>query len=250
MAKRDDIVNFLNKELNVKKIKDSSKNGLQLKGNSEVKKIAFAVDACLEVFEIAKKQGCNMVIVHHGMKWKPQKLENLTKKREQYLKQNKLSLYGAHLPLDMHNKYGNNIELARILNLKNIKKFGEYHGISIGFQGTFKTLKTLNEISKTLDNSLSTKSKSYHFGNQKIKTIAIVSGGGASALPEAITKKIDCFLTGEEHHSSYQYAKESRINLIFAGHYATETVGVKALMPLLSKKFNVETVFIDVPTSM
>lgn len=248
MVKRDDIVKFLNKELTVKKIKDSSKNGLQSKGSSEVKKIGFAVDSGIEVFEKAKKENCNMLIVHHGIKWKPQKKD--ISKRLNYLKKNKLSLYASHLPLDMHNKYGNNIQLCNILNLKNIKKFGEYHGEYIGFSGTFSNKKTLNEISKNLDKILSTKSKAYNFGKQKIKTIALVSGGGISALDEAIKKKIDLFITGEQSHSSYHYIKEAKINVIFAGHYATETVGVKALMPILKKKFNVETVFIDLPTGL
>lgn len=248
MAKRDDIVKFLNKELNVKKIKDSSKNGLQSKGISEVKKIGFAVDASIETFEKAKKQGCDMVIVHHGIKWKPQK--NDISKRLNYLSKNKLSLYAAHLPLDMHSKYGNNIELARILNLKKIKKFGFYHGVSIGFQGTLLKSKTIIEIAKNLDKSLKTKSKILAFGKKEIKTIAIVSGGGISALDEAVKKKIDLFLTGESSHSSYHYIKEAKINVIFSGHYATETLGVKALMPILKKKFGVETVFIDVPTGL
>ena len=248
MVKRDDIVKFLNNELKVKQIKDSSKNGLQLKGNIEVKKIAFAVDAGIEVFEKAKKQGCDMLIVHHGIKWRPQKKD--ISKRLNYLKINKLSLYASHLPLDSHNKYGNNIQLCNIFDLTNIKKFGEYHGVFIGYQGTLNKTKSITEISKILNTKLKTKSTICDFGKKEIKTIAIVSGGGISALDEAIKKKIDLFITGETSHSSYHYIKEAKINVIFAGHYATETVGVKALMPILKNKFNVETIFIDVPTKM
>ena len=252
MAKREEIIKFLNKELNIKKIKDSSRNGLQVKGRNDIKKIAFSVDACMETFEKAKKQGCNLIIVHHGILWKGDRVpKDILNKRINYLKKNKISLYAAHLPLDLHNKYGNNIELARILNLKNIKKFGDYHGVDIGYKGKFEKPIRSDDIKKILDKKLKTKSFIIPSKNNKnIKTIGIISGGGDSELPQAIEKKLDCFLTGEPLHFTYHYAKEAGMNLIFAGHYATETVGVKALMPILKEKFGVKTIFIDIPTGL
>jgi len=88
------------------------------------------------------------------------------------------------------------------------------------------------------------------FGNEKIKNIGVVSGGGSSALNEAIDKDLDCFVTGEIPHYAYQLAKEGKINLIAAGHYATETLGVKALMNPVKEKFNVEVKFIDAPSGL
>lgn len=250
MAKRDEIIKFLNKELNVKKIKDSSKNGLQFKGVSDVKKIGFAVDACMETFECAKQQNCDMVIVHHGLIWKKNDLpKKILENRLNYLKKNKLSLYACHLPLDLSLKYGNALEIAKILNLKKIKPFGEYHGINVGVKGEFTKNTDINNIVKIIDNKLNTKSV-FSEKNKSIKTIGIVTGGGISCLGEAENKKLDCFLTGEEFHSTYHTIKESKINVILSGHYATETLGVKALMPLLSKKFKIETVFIDVSTGL
>ena len=245
------ITRFLNKELDIKNISDSSKNGLQVRSFKEVKKIAFAVDACVDVFEKAKKQGCDLVIVHHGLFWKGKKqYVNQTEKRVSFLKRNNLSLYAAHLPLDKHNKYGNNIELCRILKLKNIKDFGEYKKVVIGFKGEFQKTISINEIESILNKSLKTKCKSYNFNYNKIKTIGIVSGGGGNEFKDAVTQKLDCFLTGEEYHSIYHHAKEGKISLIFAGHYATETLGIKALMPVLEKRFDVKTVFIDSPTRL
>lgn len=247
MVKRDEILKFLNKELNVKKIKDSSRNGLQIKGEKEVRKIGFAVDACIETFEKAKKKDCDMIIVHHGLKWVPQKYREITRLREDYLKRNKISLYAAHLPLDLHKKYGNNIELCKILKLSNIKKFGKYHGIYIGFKGEFKSKVSMKEIARILDKKINAHSHIYSFKEKKIKSIGIISGGGSDAIEDAVNEKLDCFLTGEVNLASYKRAKDFKQNMIVCGHYATETLGVKALMPLLSRKFKVKTVFIDVP---
>ena len=245
MAKLSSVKRFLDKELNVKKIKDSSKNGLQVKCKLEVKKIGFAVDGCLSTFEKAKKAKVDLLIVHHGIKWKGQKYPKLAKKRENFLKKNNISLYGAHLPLDAHAKYGNNIGLASILGLKNIKKFGRYSGQKVGYKGELKNKVNINQISKILNKKLETKCSVYPLGNNQIKKIAIVSGGGSSSLEEAKRENQDCFLIGEIDLGSYNRAKDYKINLITGGHYATETLGVKALMEPLKEKFNIQTIFIE-----
>jgi dinuclear metal center YbgI/SA1388 family protein len=249
MTKLNTIVRFLDKELSIRKIKDSSKNGLQVRGNSEVKKIAFGVDACMELFEKAKKAGCDLVVVHHGLLWKGKKANDILRKRMGFLKKNKISLYAAHLPLDLHQKYGNNIELCRILKLKNVRKFGKYHGINIGYAGDTEKPISLTDLSRKISIELGTKCNYMKFGKNFIRRIGIVSGGGADAIPEA-AKKTDCLLTGEYKHSSYHTAKELGINVLAAGHYKSETLGVKALMPLLKQKFNIGTIFIDIPTGM
>jgi|TARA_B100002003_G_C14142877_1_gene549504 dinuclear metal center YbgI/SA1388 family protein len=248
MAKLSQIKSFLDKELKIKSIKDISRNGLQVKSNKEIKKIGFAVDGSISTFEKAKKQNIDLLIVHHGIKWKKQKYVELAKRREKFLLKNNISLYGVHLPLDAHSKYGNNIELCKILNLDKTKKFGNYHGVKIGYSGIFKKTTNVNEISKILNKQLKTKCNIINFGNKQIKSIAIVSGGGASATEEA--RKFDCFLLGEIDLGSCNRARDYQLNIIAAGHYATETLGVKALIPLLKEKFKVETIFLDNPINL
>ena len=239
------IVRFLNKELNIRKISDSSKNGLQVKGKKEIKKVGFAVDGCLTTFEKAKRKRVDLLIVHHGIKWKPPKYKEVNENRENFLKKNRIALYGAHLPLDLNNKYGNNIQLCNILDLIKIKKFGKYHGFKIGYKGEFKKLMTINGIANILNRGLKTKCLICSFGKDLIKSIGIVSGGGAVAIEDAVKEGLDCFLVGDIRLSDYNRAKDFKLNMIVAGHYATETVGVKALMGLIKEKFDVETVFID-----
>ncbi|MBR9691358.1 Nif3-like dinuclear metal center hexameric protein [Candidatus Woesearchaeota archaeon] len=250
MVKLNSIVRFLNKELNVRKILDSSRNGLQVKTNKDIKKIGFAVDACLSTFEKAKKAKVDLLIVHHGLKWKGQKYKEITKKRENFLKKNKIALYGCHLPLDAHKRYGNNIKLCEILNLQKVKRFGKYHKTTIGFQGEFQKAKSIRVIANVLNKTLKTKTNIYPFGKNKIKKIAICSGYGIDLLEEAVKKGVDLFIVGETDHNSVNRTKDYKINVIEAGHYATETVGVKALMPLIKEKFNIQTRFIDNPTGL
>lgn len=250
MAKLKKIVEFLNKELDVKNIEDDSNNGLQVSGNLDVKKIGFAVDGCLEVFEKGFDIGCDMIIVHHGISWKDslRMINGNNYDRISFLIKNDISLYGCHLPLDKHHKYGNNIQLCKLLKLKNVKEFGDYRGVNIGFAGEFPKIVDVEKLVMFLEEKLGGCVKLLNFGKKKIKNIAIVSGGGASALPECIEKGFDCLLVGEAGHTQYHMVKENKTNLIIAGHYATETLGVKALMPILEKKFKVKCEFIDVPT--
>lgn len=250
MVKLNTIIRFLNKELNVKRIPDSSKNGLQVRGKTEVKRVGFGVDACMELFERAKDKKCDLIIVHHGLLWKGYPKTDITQNRINFLKKTKMSIYGVHLPLDLHKVYGNNAEICRLLDVKRLRKFGMYHGVNTGYSGEFGKLVNLNSLIKKINVKLNVKCNTLRFGKNKIKTIGVVSGGGASALNEAISKRLDCFLTGEIIHASYHFAKEGKINLLEAGHYKTETLGVKALMRLLKEKFKIETVFIDIPTGL
>ena len=247
MAEIKQITNFLDEELKIAQVEDTSNNGLQVAGKTEVRKIAFAVDACVEVFEKALEAGADMVIVHHGMSWSDslKYITGINYNRIKLLIKNNISLYASHLPLDMHDKYGNNIQLAKMLGLEEIEDFGEYQGATIGKIGMFKQEIGIEDLKKILENKLSTKCTVLKFGKEKIKTLGIVSGAASFALNEAVQKNLDCLLIGEASHQSYQEAKESRMNVIIAGHYETETVGVKALMPLLEDKFGVEVVFID-----
>src|SRR5574342_105589 len=122
------ITHFLNQTLRVKKIKDASMNGLQVRsrGAGEIRTVGFAVDACLSTFQKAKKHDVGLLVVHHGIKWRPQKDRDLEKHRETVLAKNGMALYAAHLPLDLHEDYGNNAQLARILDLRGLRRFGRY----------------------------------------------------------------------------------------------------------------------------
>ncbi|OQX21704.1 MAG: Nif3-like dinuclear metal center hexameric protein [Candidatus Altiarchaeales archaeon A3] len=242
---------FLDEYLKISEIEDVSVNGLQVEGKKEVNKICFAVDASLETFKLAKKENADMLFVHHGMIWEGiKKVTGINYMRLKFLIENEISLYATHLPLDKHLEVGNNIQFLKIFGInKEIKEFGTYHGIKIGYAGRFEKEKNLSDFVSEVEKNLNTGCEILKFGMTKIRSVGVVSGGAASLIDEAI-ESVDCFVTGEPSHQVYHIAKEGKINVIFAGHYATETLGVKAMAKLINKKFGIETKFIDVPTGL
>ena len=240
---------YLDDFLNIKAIDDYSMNGLQVgQENKDITKVAFSVDASLEFFNKAAKSGYNFLIVHHGLFWGENfPITGIHYKRFKVLIDNELNLYAAHLPLDLNPTLGHNAEMAKKLKLENIEPFGIYKGISIGFKGNFQNSKSINEIKKIFDRLFG----KYDFlvmGKKKIKSIAIVSGGAASLIPEAIENDIDLYVTGEPSHSMYHIIKEAKLNVIFGGHYKTETFGLLALQKQIEKQFHLKTKFFDIPT--
>lgn len=153
MIKLNSIVLFLNKELKIKSIKDDSKNGLQVRASENISKVGLSVDSWMDVFEKAKKKKCNLIVVHHGLFWKKQKdIAGINKKRMNFLKKNKISLYAAHLPLDKHKKYGNNIILFRLLNAEPKELFG-----GVGYLGYLEKTRSIDSVAKELEKKLDTK---------------------------------------------------------------------------------------------
>jgi len=246
---RTALVNYLNELLNIAGIEDRSCNGLQVQGTDKISCIGLAVDACLGAYEKAVEHHCQMVLAHHGLIWGGlTSITGAVYRQVKYLVAHGISLYGAHLPLDAHPECGNNIVLARMLNLIDVKPFGLYRNTTIGVEGALPRPLSSEAIGKTIQAAIGGKFSILPFGKPENKRVAIVSGGGTDAMDEAIDKGIDCFLTGEGVHANHHKALESHMNVVYCGHYETETVGVKALGGLLEKKFDVKTVFLDVPT--
>jgi len=243
---------YLSDYFDVNNIEDSSLNGVQVEStHKETTKITFAVDFSLEAVKFAKKNNSQMLFVHHGLIWKG--LPSITGLTYEYIAaliKNSIALYGMHLPLDMHPEVGHNIELCRILNLGEISPFGNYKGTTIGFSGKLKKAVSLKTIAKELEKKLKTKNTLLEFGPKTIKSIAVVSGGAADLSLESKEKNIDLYITGETSHSWYNKIKDSRINVLFGGHYATETLGLKKTAEHLKEKFGLKTAWFDNPTGL
>ncbi|MFC1894587.1 Nif3-like dinuclear metal center hexameric protein [Candidatus Dependentiae bacterium] len=252
MVKLNLVTGFLDSYLDIKNIKDGSYNGLQVQGKKEVRKIVFAVTAGMQTFKKAKETNADMIVVHHGLFWKgvSPNLIDYNFDRIKFLVENKISLYASHLPLDKHQDIGNNAQLLKILDFKKDREFGLYEGNYISFTGKTSKPKTVKEIENILQNNIGATCKTLPFGKKEIKTMAVCSGGGGIAqLSEAIDLGVDFYLTGDSTEF-YHIAKDARINVICAGHHATETVGVKNLSKVVYEKFDIETLFIDIPTML
>ena len=248
---RDELVAFLDEYLQISAYPDKSSNGLQVEGKEEAERIAFAVDTTLRTIERAVKGKADMLIVHHGMIWGGLNyITGINYKRLKALIESGINLYVAHLPLDAHPEVGNNVELLRLLGLEPKGPFGEYRGLSIGFYGEFERPEPIEKVAQIIAEKLDTTVKTYEFGKRKVKTVGAVSGAGAFALEEAYRKGIDLLITGEFGHADYLTAVDLPQSVLVAGHYKTETLGVKALMKLLKERFGLSSFFIDEPTGL
>jgi putative NIF3 family GTP cyclohydrolase 1 type 2 len=158
-----------------------------------------------------------------------------------------LGLYSAHIPLDMHPVLGNNRALANLIGLEHLETFGEYGGEKIGLKGQIVATNA-RELGKKLKDKLGASIKV--IGKGKIGTVGLVTGGAGDMVGQAIAENLDCYISGEGANHQFHEAIEGNCVLILAGHYATETGGVKAVGKHLKDKFNIETEFLDYPTGM
>ena len=246
---RDELVRYLDEKLGIHDIDDVSVNGLQVEGSNQVDKVALITDAALSLFQKARAAGCDMIIAHHGIVWGGLKrITGPIRKQLKLLMDSNINLYAAHLPLDAHPTLGNNAQLARIAKLTDVEPFGKYHGAHIGVSGRLTSPSTIEQLARTWQETIGGEPVVLPFGAPEIETVGIVSGGGSSALAEAIAKGLDCFVTGEGRHENHHTALEAGINMILLGHYHSETAGVKAVGRDIEEQFGIETIFIDEPT--
>ncbi|APT75728.1 dinuclear metal center protein [Marinitoga sp. 1137] len=241
MANVFEIEKYLNELLEVEKFNDFCFNGIQIEGKSEVKKVAIGVSFNLEFIEKAIEENADMMFVHHGIFGKNFfKLRGYLKKRVELVIKNDMTLMGYHLPLDSHIEYGNNGQIAKRLNLKNIIPF------DYGVIGEYEKEIPFSEFKEKMEEVFQRKDLFIYKNKEYVRKIAIISGGASYIIDALENTEVDTFITGEVKEHIRDIAKEIGINYINAGHYTTETFGVKAIGEILEKKFGLETIFIDV----
>lgn len=231
---------------------DDSLNGIQVgRSDGPLRLVAFAVDACLETVRRAKEAGAQALFVHHGLFWgKPAAIKGVLRERIAELIAADIALYACHLPLDAHPELGNNAALARMLGLCSVEPFGEYHGVKIGLKGRLERQLSIEEAARLVLPDGSAPRSILGFGKREISTVALVSGGAPFEALQAINEGIDLFITGEPSHSIYHETMEAGLNVIAAGHYATEVHGVKAVAARVGAELGLATRFIEYPTGL
>ena len=247
MTTLDEIVSLLDSTLRVTEVKDApvALNGLQVENDGTVHKVALAVDGSQRTLDAAVAVGADLLVLHHGLYWCG--LRPLTgwwkRKVETCLRAN-LAVYAAHLPLDVHPALGNNARLAQALSLQEIQQELEYC-LSGEFQGTVAELRA--RYAEVTGCVVTGPMPTPH---EPAGRVVICSGGGGPEVYAVQKLGYKTFLTGEQNHWVSYTAEDMGMNLFFAGHYATETFGVKALGELLTERFGLPVVFIDNPTGM
>jgi dinuclear metal center YbgI/SA1388 family protein len=247
----DDVVRYIDSYLRLESVPDDPRalNGLQAANSGRIGRIAAAVDACQATIDEAAARNAGLLLVHHGLFWGG--LETLTGRhgrRVRKLIESDIAVYAAHIPLDCHPEVGNNPVLARGLAIRDLVPFGEYQGCRIGVMGDLSAPR--EDLVGAVARLLQTAPRLLPTGPRQVKRVAVVTGAGASYIGEAREAGADTLITGEGPHHSYFEAEELGVNVIYAGHYATETVGVKALAGHLSGRFQLPWEFLDHPTGL
>ncbi len=250
--KLEDLLHFLDDLLEPDDHPDyeGAHNGLQVEGPEEVGRLAVAVDASEATIDEAIRIDADLLLVHHGLFWGGgAPLTGRLYRRVAPLVRNTVGLYSSHLPLDSHPEVGNCAVLARELGVEPSERFGSYGGAPIGWRGALARPIGREELRRRVADVVGGEVRLIPGGPDEVRTVAVLTGGGGSFVGEA-AGLVDALVTGEGSHHTYFDAVEGGVDVYYAGHYATETWGVRALASLVEERFGVEWTFIDHPTGL
>lgn len=228
-------------------------NGLQVAAPAgrPVRRIAAAVDASEAIITRAVEAEADLLLVHHGLFWGG--LQPLTGRRfrkvERLIRAG-VALLSVHLPLDAHPEVGNGALLSRAIGLEPTEPFGAFQGVSIGWAAHLSSPWTPDELEDRVSAAVGGRVQRMGHGPAEVRSVAVVTGSGASFLEEAAARGIDALVTGEAAHHNYADACELGVHLLLGGHYATETFGVRALADRIAERFQIDSLFLDDPSGL
>lgn len=246
MITLQELCTYLDELLQPSLFSDGCPNGLQVEGNSKIKKIATGVTASLAAIEASIEAGADALIVHHGLFWNRDSytITGTKRKKLQRLLESGLSLLAYHLPLDAHREYGNNWRAAIELEWENLEPFGRYGNVAIGVKGTFKP-QSREALAESLQRYYGHTAHMALGGKEKVHSAALISGGAYKSILEAASEGVDCFITGNFDEPAWHMAFEEGINFYALGHSHTEKIGPRILGEHLYKQFKVPCQFLD-----
>ena len=257
MASLDDVVRFLDATLRTREVPDydTAVNGLQLSNDGSVNRVAAGVDFSAETVAAAVRDKADLLVVHHGMFWRgSQPFVGPAFERLRDCVRGNLAVYSSHIPLDMHPELGNNVLLARALQLECDGRFGRFRDVEIGLTGSadFPTTVLVERAAAFATGFATTVVATRFPAGHRTRRWGMITGAGASPtiLAEARERGIDTLIVGEGTHHSAVDAIEQGLVIIYAGHYATETLGVRALAETVARRFGVTSTFIAAPTGL
>jgi dinuclear metal center YbgI/SA1388 family protein len=249
VAQRDQIIDLCDELLSPAAFEDYCPNGLQFPGTYEVASLATAVSANRETIGRAIDAGAQMLLCHHGLFWggMPREVTKAMKGRLAPLFAADMSVAAYHLPLDAHPEVGNNALLCERMGFERAEPFAQHRGTAIGFVGRSAEGVPLKGLVERLTGALQREPLVQGEGPELVRSIGVVTGAGAEHLRDAAALGLDAFITGEPAEWAMAEAVEAGVHFIAAGHYATETLGVRRLGDLMAERLGVGHVFIDAP---
>jgi len=239
------LTHYTQQLLQVDRFKDYCPNGLQVEGKREIRKIVTGVTASMALLEAALQNGADAILVHHGYFWRNEdpRVVGIKRNRLAFLLKHDLNLAAYHLPLDAHATYGNNVQLAQVLNFEMEGFTGEPAIIA---HGNLKETMSLHKLAQHIEKTLLRKPITIGDMQKPIKKIAWCTGAAQGYLENAIDLGVDAFISGEISEQTTHIALESGVSYISAGHHVTERYGIKALGEHLAETFQIEHQFIDI----
>ncbi|MEW5801428.1 MAG: Nif3-like dinuclear metal center hexameric protein [bacterium] len=243
---RDELISFLNTYLEVDRFKDYCRNGLQVQGAAEVMKIVSGVTVSRRLIQEAIVRKAELILVHHGL-FKgdipdPPCFCGVIRERLALLLSQDINLVGYHLPLDAHPEIGNNVLACRELGLENLQP------LDVGFIGDLPFSDKLSGLVDKVRNIYGRELMTFEFGSSEVQRIAIISGGSSYLWEVALEAEADLFICGDMKESLVRKIEEAKLNVIVAGHYHTETLGIKALSQIIQEKFQIQISYVDIPS--
>ncbi|MGP9833650.1 Nif3-like dinuclear metal center hexameric protein [Marinobacter sp. NSM] len=242
MANRNEILAKINEWLQPENFQDYAPNGLQVEGSEHVSVIVSGVTASQALIDEAVKHNADMILVHHGYFWKgeDQAIRGMKKNRIKQLLDNDINLVAYHLPLDDHPEYGNNRQLANVLNIQNATPIG-----GLVWQGELSEPMTPETFGLHIARALHRQPLHVGSGPEKIKTVAWCTGAAQGFINAALNAGVDAYISGEISEPTTHAARECGIHYFAAGHHATERYGVQALGEALARECGVSHRFVD-----
>jgi dinuclear metal center YbgI/SA1388 family protein len=220
-----------------------------MENRGTITRIAAAVDARLATIQLAIAAQADLLVVHHGLLWGPS--QPWTGSRYRMLRtlvDHNLAVYSSHLPLDAHPRLGNNARLGAALGLRHLRPFFQEKGRPIGLKSATRVRR--EDLAQRLAKAVGREPILLPGGPRVCRSVGVVTGGAGSELRKAAAEGVDTLITGEGPHWTHTLAEELGLNVLYGGHYATETFGVKALAEHLSRRFRVPWVFLNYPTGL
>ena len=248
---RDELVRYLDDLLDIHAMADYGPQGLQVEGRDMVTRVVGMVDAAPACVRAALQQEADLLLVHHGIFWGPtQRLAGPFGRHVRRIVESGLNLYAAHLALDAHPTYGNNAVLAERLGLRVADWWGEVKGRPIAIRTDAPPETSFEALAERFEREVGPPPLVQAEGPTQVRRVGICSGGGGAMIAAAAAVGCDTFITGETNHAHYHDASMYGLNLIWGGHYLSETVGVQALGRHLAEHFEIDFAFVDLPTGV
>lgn len=249
MARRDDMVTALDRVFEPGLIADWCPNGLQVEGVEDVQHVITGVSASEALLKEAVRRGAQLVLVHHGIFWKDASpvLRGSLLKRVKVCLENGLNLVAYHLPMDRQPEIGNNAPALKELGAADLEPFAAVKGVKVGWKGRFREPMSFAELQRRVQGLYGNRITVFQHGPAEVRSIGIVSGAGQSDAVNAVSERLDAFITGEVSEYNMHIAREEGLHHFSVGHHASERMGPMCTAAWIARNFPVQAEFVDLP---